>query len=70
MIIVIKKRGNKMTVSEKIAQKEFAIIRKQLEMIQEKLDDAKASPEQFFRQLANLESIARNANKAIQIIKG
>jgi hypothetical protein len=58
-----------MTVSEQIAQKEFAIIRKQLEMIQEKLDDAKARP-QFFNQLANLESIARNANKAIKIIKG
>ena len=57
-----------MTVSEQIAQKEFAIIRKQLEMIQEKLDDAKARP-QFFNQLANLESIARNANKAIKIIK-
>ena len=48
--------------------KEFAIIRKQLEMIQEKLDNAKNKP--FFIQLNNLESIARNANKAIKIIKG
>jgi hypothetical protein len=57
-----------MTLSEQVAQKEFAIIRKQLEMIQEKLDNAKNKP--FFIQLNNLESIARNANKAIKIIKG
>ena len=57
-----------MTLSEQEARKEFAIIRKQLEMIQEKLDNAKNKP--FFIQLNNLESIARNANKAIKIIKG
>ena len=57
-----------MTLSEQVARKEFAIIRKQLEMIQEKLDNAKNKP--FFIQLNNLESIARNANKAIKIIKG
>ena len=57
-----------MTLSEQVARKEFAIIRKQSEMIQEKLDNAKNKP--FFIQLNNLESIARNANKAIKIIKG
>ena len=57
-----------MTYSQQRASLEQAIVRKQLEMIQEKLDDAKNKP--FHTQLNMLQSIERNAKKAINIING